>query len=575
MFTHCPECRASFRVTAAVLQQAAGRVRCGGCGHAFNALERLSETVPGTGGGRSLLDDFDALSATDNVRIEDTGVEWQVVEDEEPANAHPQESLELVNEPESAEERYDDNTPLPEVLDDDEVAQAPAPPRRRAEDLLEPRSPELDERQVDLALSEPEDWTDLLAEVGADGTPGAAEHAAEAGELSLVEEEPARDVQEESPREVEEEPALGVDEESPLELAEESPVEPAEESPLELDEEPALHGQEDPALGVQDASPLERQEKPLLETEEQPTLGAEDEPPSEINEPTASGAGGGGHYVPPPTDEEVTLNRLIDQDLLRLSEEQQDLAATTARELAAETAPHVETIIMEGAFVRSSLEADEVEANDAGTAADAAAGAADTTEEILDLRDTYVRTRDSARAGRRPDGAARYAAVAGVAALALLLVAQVVHAYRETLATYGVLGDSLISIYAAAGAPITPDWDVNGWQFQETRGSTAAADTVLTISWTLANISEQALPYPLLHVALTDRYEEIIASQLLQAGQYLEIRAADGRIAPGGKLKASVTIAPLSPEAAGFKLNVCYPLSAEEVRCATGAFKER
>src|SRR3546814_2081452 len=83
-------------------------------------------------------------------------VEWQVVDDVEPANADPQESLELVNEPETAEERYDDNTPLPEVLEGDEVAEAPAPPRRRAEDFLESRSPEFDERQVDLALSEPE-----------------------------------------------------------------------------------------------------------------------------------------------------------------------------------------------------------------------------------------------------------------------------------------------------------------------------------------------------------------------------------------------------------------------------------
>src|SRR3546814_10691718 len=39
-------------------------------------------------------------------------VEWQVVDDVEPANADPQKSLELVNEPETAEERYDDNTPL-------------------------------------------------------------------------------------------------------------------------------------------------------------------------------------------------------------------------------------------------------------------------------------------------------------------------------------------------------------------------------------------------------------------------------------------------------------------------------
>ena len=46
MYTQCPECGVAFRVTAEVLKQAAGKVRCGGCGIAFNALEHLSEQKP-------------------------------------------------------------------------------------------------------------------------------------------------------------------------------------------------------------------------------------------------------------------------------------------------------------------------------------------------------------------------------------------------------------------------------------------------------------------------------------------------------------------------------------------------
>ena len=46
MYTQCPECLTAFRVTPALLQQASGRVRCGGCSHAFNALEHLSEEPP-------------------------------------------------------------------------------------------------------------------------------------------------------------------------------------------------------------------------------------------------------------------------------------------------------------------------------------------------------------------------------------------------------------------------------------------------------------------------------------------------------------------------------------------------
>ena len=46
MYTQCPDCSTAFRVTADVLKQAAGKVRCGGCGNAFNALEYLSESMP-------------------------------------------------------------------------------------------------------------------------------------------------------------------------------------------------------------------------------------------------------------------------------------------------------------------------------------------------------------------------------------------------------------------------------------------------------------------------------------------------------------------------------------------------
>jgi len=46
MYSQCPECHTRFRVTAEVLRVAHGTVRCGRCGNAFDALERLSDTVP-------------------------------------------------------------------------------------------------------------------------------------------------------------------------------------------------------------------------------------------------------------------------------------------------------------------------------------------------------------------------------------------------------------------------------------------------------------------------------------------------------------------------------------------------
>jgi predicted Zn finger-like uncharacterized protein len=46
MYSQCPECLARFRVTADALRAARGTVRCGRCGSAFDALARLSDTIP-------------------------------------------------------------------------------------------------------------------------------------------------------------------------------------------------------------------------------------------------------------------------------------------------------------------------------------------------------------------------------------------------------------------------------------------------------------------------------------------------------------------------------------------------
>src|SRR5512145_3289517 len=50
MYSQCPECQARFRVTAEALRAARGTVRCGRCGSAFDALERLSDSIPPVAG---------------------------------------------------------------------------------------------------------------------------------------------------------------------------------------------------------------------------------------------------------------------------------------------------------------------------------------------------------------------------------------------------------------------------------------------------------------------------------------------------------------------------------------------
>ncbi len=47
MYTQCPHCEAIFRVSMKEITTAHGQLRCGECGHTFNAMNSLSSTLPG------------------------------------------------------------------------------------------------------------------------------------------------------------------------------------------------------------------------------------------------------------------------------------------------------------------------------------------------------------------------------------------------------------------------------------------------------------------------------------------------------------------------------------------------
>jgi hypothetical protein len=280
---------------------------------------------------------------------------------------------------------------------------------------------------------------------------------------------------------------------------------------------------------------------------------------------------------------------LIDQDLLRLAE-QQDVFIAAAAHDRLEDSPHVETIIMEGEFVRTALEAELLAAqhNDAGTSHPAPDSQSIRTpvarstnvkhgkEEDDDLiLDTYVKSKELVRGGRRRTDPPSYTVIGGVLVLTLILAVQVVHANRESLATWSMFDRTVGSVYRLFGERVIPDWDIRDWQFESTSGSTDEMDQVLTISSRITNKSGKSLPYPLLHLSLTDRWEEIIGSKVLEPAEYLtgESEAA-GRVPAGRHFTAVVRVESPSADATGFKLNVCYREAGNRVRCATEDFKD-
>jgi hypothetical protein len=689
-----------------VLQQANGNVRCGGCNHAFNALNYLSEEMPNQDNAnnesdelaetsRRLLQTLDELAGPEEVRIEDTGVEWRVLDKDASSSADVDDVVE--------EMRYDDSTLLPDDfgLEGEESYVAPEPVRRAGDQEVE-RTPEFDAAQQDFMLSEPEEWTDLLDEVS-DPEPEAesleieeelaaihnqlsARDSSPSGEslpadidaqfdtqaeamgleitssedaltdqVPLLDEggvedvaEEAADAQDESVDQAagdddeDEEAASGdladddedelaasddladddedevaasdnladddEDEEEDEDLSDDLQVyvEDDDEAPDELvaiddgsndatgefpvsEVNELLHESihdDDEGIELDSTGEFEDQidvaaralvgeEKDAQEDSEDEISAAEDED-EEIDLELEGDSGSDDdsteveHVVPEPTEKEMTVNMEIDQEMMALAMKDDDFTATlvglkSPEELFEENADAVETIVMEGDFVRGSVEKERLAAENA---------ALSQLDDPTNLADTYAMRRGKLRGGRRRYDPASYGITGAIVILALSLAGQYIHNSRESLATMGFFNQTIAPVYRMLGNPVTPSWDIKGWQFEVTNGNVDDAETTLTIVSRIVNRTESPLPYPLVHVSLTDRWEENMGSRILEPGDYLAGDLDPSRpVQPGENFTAVITIEDPSTEATGFKLNVCYRVSPGTVRCAIEDFK--
>ena len=687
-------------MTAEVLKQAAGQVRCGGCSSAFNALEFLSEELPlqrpaPTSGqpapeltaesanedndlpksisaeqSAALLKTLDQLAGSD-IRIEDTGVEWRVLDEDEVAdnaahnddekgaadqsfdvsfedsdasfverrsNGEPSDFEKELTSTSVDEIRFDDNTPLPDDFEYNDAE--PYAPLASDEDEATEAEPAADiedcvEQKADIALSEPDEWTDILGEFdepaeeapapaeAAEGDDGTADKATEATELASDNDD-LQDIDTQFDLQA---AAMGIDisgehdldadatddDKAPLLAEEGSSAESVdvieedsaddgseilldddfEEEVAELDlsgpqQEPAV---EHHTIEEELAALVELEHETLEQDEQNPDEEApddveteqaflQDEAPDETND----------IELPELSEEEQTINRMIDQDLMALAIEDKDGFASTiifpedaakrvweeARSDAAMQSitdtTEFESIVMEGDTARSTDDEEKFGRDSAAAA------------ELANLLQAQAAETESA------SGGVRRGVVAACIVLVLVLIVQVVHQSREALATIPAFNNTIGPIYRALGRPLQPEWDITGWRFEATKGSAQSsnegpngatqfegvgpADENLTVYSRIGNKSEQPLPYPLIGISLTDRFEETIGSRILDPAEYLS-NDLDPRklVRPGNSFNAVISIQTPSENATGFKLNVCYRLSDGQLRCAIDDFK--
>jgi hypothetical protein len=166
---------------------------------------------------------------------------------------------------------------------------------------------------------------------------------------------------------------------------------------------------------------------------------------------------------------------------------------------------------------------------------------------------------------------------ATVAAAALLL--QSVHYFRSSVAEMPGIGGALQRVYSLAGMPITEvvdpaDFAIVDWiaTAQTHDGSQDDSASTLEISAGVRNISRGPLPYPLLSLELTDRWEKTIGARVFTPEDYLGRRvSSNARIGANTTVQAQLQLVDPGPDAYGFEVDICIAVDANLLRCKNDA----
>lgn len=154
--------------------------------------------------------------------------------------------------------------------------------------------------------------------------------------------------------------------------------------------------------------------------------------------------------------------------------------------------------------------------------------------------------------------------------LVLLLLVQVVHHYRATLARHPQIGAPLQSAYGALGLTLRPDWNLHAYEVRQW-GVIAdpSAPGTLKVRASVKNLADFPQPYPLLKLVLEDRWGDQVRAREFDPSEYLDPTAAPNRmLAPAQQSNASIAIVDPGPDAEGFRFDVCLR-GAKGPVCAT------
>jgi len=166
------------------------------------------------------------------------------------------------------------------------------------------------------------------------------------------------------------------------------------------------------------------------------------------------------------------------------------------------------------------------------------------------------------------DARPRWPWVAGVGAMLLLFVVQVVHSQREQLVQKPGFGSVLAEAYALFGQPLTVPTDLAAYELRQWGAANDPNEVDrLLLRASIINRASHAQPFPLLRLALQDRFGATLGIRDIEPKDYLPGADAPGLLQAGERADALIRIVDPGKEAVGFEMDVCIPAGGG-VRCA-------
>lgn len=155
------------------------------------------------------------------------------------------------------------------------------------------------------------------------------------------------------------------------------------------------------------------------------------------------------------------------------------------------------------------------------------------------------------------------------AVLLIMLVAQLIHYNRDSLAAHPSVGGAIRATYSAFNVQLFPEWGLDSFKVT---GSDAvagrSAPVALDVLAEVAVKSAEPVGLPLVRVVLRDRWSNPVANRVFRPIEYAPGAIDTTAVAtPGTTIPVEISVADPGTDALSYVVDICLPHRTEGLQC--------